>query len=149
MRFVFKHLPLSFHNNAEPAARASIAAANQDRFWEYHGLLYDNQRSIERTDLEAYAEQLDLDIDAFLADIDDPGVADRVADDATLAAAVGARGTPNFFINGHRFRGAQSIDAFRAVIDEQLAEARELQESGVDHDEIYETLLADAPRTIE
>lgn len=39
----YKHLPLSFHPNAEPAARASVCADKQGKFWEYHDKLFEVQ----------------------------------------------------------------------------------------------------------
>ncbi len=39
----YKHLPLSFHPNAEPAARAAVCADKQGKFWEMHDKLFEVQ----------------------------------------------------------------------------------------------------------
>lgn len=39
----YKHLPLSFHANAETSARASYCAQQQGKFWEYHDKLFEVQ----------------------------------------------------------------------------------------------------------
>jgi protein-disulfide isomerase len=43
LRMVFRHFPLAAHKHAIPAAQASEAADLQGKFWEMHGLLYQNQ----------------------------------------------------------------------------------------------------------
>src|SRR4029079_16317299 len=40
VRLVFKHLPLEGHRNSLPAARAAYCAAEQDRFWQFHDVLF-------------------------------------------------------------------------------------------------------------
>ena len=48
---------------------------------------------------------------------------ERIKRDMADAAKFGARGTPNFFINGRNFRGAQPLEAFKSVIDEEIKKA--------------------------
>jgi len=67
-----------------------------------------------------------------------------VADDAGLAAKVGAMGTPNFFINGRPLSGAQSLERFTAIIDEEIAKARELMAAGTKRRDLYTKLMATA-----
>ena len=43
LNFVFRNLPLTMHKNALTAAQAAEAARMQNRFWEMHDLLYQNQ----------------------------------------------------------------------------------------------------------
>lgn len=146
VRIVFKHNPLSFHDRAEPAARAAIAAQNQGKFWEMHDLLFANQRELTDANLEAWAEQLGLNMDRFRADMESDETAARIREDQQLASRLAARGTPHFFINGYRLRGAQPFDRFRAVIDERLEEANELVANGTPRSGVYEALQADAER---
>src|SRR5919112_5129976 len=52
VRFVFRHFPLApGHPRARRAAQAAEAAAAQDRFWEMHDLLYENQSELGDEDL--------------------------------------------------------------------------------------------------
>ncbi|HVH54076.1 MAG TPA: thioredoxin domain-containing protein, partial [Actinomycetota bacterium] len=66
LRFVFRdfHIPTS-HPHAEHAAEAAEAAGAQDKFWEMHDHLYENQRHLADDDLRSYARALELDIDLF------------------------------------------------------------------------------------
>ena len=120
VQLVFKHNPLSFHKDAPLASEAAWAAHEQGRFWEMHDLLFQNQRALQREDLEGYARQLGLDMKKFNQVLDSGKYKARIAEDQALAEKVGARGTPNFFINGIKVVGAKPIDGFREVIDEEL-----------------------------
>ena len=64
---VFKHYPLPFHRDAPLAHEAALAAGEQGKFWDMHGLLFANQRAIQRADLVRYAIQLGLNVDQFAA----------------------------------------------------------------------------------
>lgn len=121
VRIVFKNLPLDFHDRAEPAARAALAAGEQGKFWEFHDLAFQNQRSLTDENFTAWATQLGLDVAKFQADYASDAIKQRVAADAAIASALGVRGTPNFFINGKNVRGAQPFPAFESVIKEELA----------------------------
>jgi protein-disulfide isomerase len=120
IRVAFKQLPLPFHEHAHLAAEAALAANEQGKFWEYHDKLFANQQALERADLEKYADALGLDMAKFRAALDSGKFKERVDSDAREGAAVGATGTPTFFINGHKLVGAQPVDAFKAAIDAEL-----------------------------
>ncbi|MEO1272099.1 MAG: thioredoxin domain-containing protein [Myxococcota bacterium] len=92
VRIVFKHNPLPFHKQAEPAARAAIAAGNQGKFWEYHDLLFDNRQALSTDDLEGYAQQLKLNMNRFRRDMQ----AARTAKLRPLIKKVGVPRAPSF-----------------------------------------------------
>jgi protein-disulfide isomerase len=144
IRIVFKHRPLDFHDRAMPAARAAIAAQNQGKGWEYHDLLFANQQALSDEDLIRYAEQLGLNLDTFRADMASPATQARIDADVALADRLAARGTPHFFVNGIRLRGAQPLENFQRVIDEQLAIANAAIAGGASRANLYDTLQADA-----
>jgi protein-disulfide isomerase len=85
-----------------------------------HDKLFANQQALARPDLEKYAEELGLNMGKFKAALDSGKFKDKVDDDAKQGAAVGATGTPTFFINGTRLVGAQPVDKFKAAIDAEL-----------------------------
>ena len=101
----FKHQPLPFHNNAEPAAMAAEAAHEQGKFWEMHDKLFANQQALDRPNLEKYAQELGLDMGQVQG-----GAGQRQAQgrssrrDKAQASQFGATGTPTFFINGRKLR---------------------------------------------
>lgn len=146
VRIVFKHNPLSFHERAPAAARAAIAAQNQGKFWEYHDILFQNQQALADADLERYAEQLGLNLEQFRRDIAAPETQARIDEDMALARRLAAGGTPHFFINGTRVRGAQPFEQFQRVIDAELTEARALVTAGTPRAGVYDALQADANR---
>lgn len=121
VRFVFKQFPLSFHEHAQLASEAALAAHAQGQFWPYHDSLYDHQPDLERSDLESYAEDLALDMTKLRAALDDHTYAAAVAADYAEGDALGVPGTPAFFINGRLGAGAMSYASLAAVIDEELA----------------------------
>jgi protein-disulfide isomerase len=143
IKVVFKHLPLAFHKNARLAAIASVAANRQGKFWEYHDLLFANQRALLRPDLERYAEQLGLDMAKFRADLDSPEVAAQVDADSAEAKRIGVTGTPTSFVNGRIVKGASPAPAFSAIIDEVLGGAGSPAPAAVNAGSLLEDAAAD------
>lgn len=147
VRIVFKHNPLPFHDNAMPAAEASIEVQEQlgdDAFYRYHDVLFQNQGDLTRENLERWATDLGrINIGRFRAALDEHTHRGRIEADQQLARSLGASGTPSFFINGRNLRGAQPFPAFEAVINEELARANRLVASGTPRARLYEALIAD------
>jgi protein-disulfide isomerase len=121
IRLVYRHLPLAhLHPLAELAAEAAEAAGGQDRFWDMHDALYEQQRQVfDKQDLAVLAESLDLDIERFRTEVLERRHRARVQADAERAQHDGATGTPTFYINGVRYRG----DSDRASLESALSEA--------------------------
>lgn len=120
VRVVYRHLPLDFHDQARLAAQASFCAERQGNFWDYHDKLFENQRAMQRPQLIEYAQELELDPENFETCLDSPAAQARVEGDLSAAKALGATGTPAFFINGIMISGAQPFEAFEAIIIEEL-----------------------------
>jgi protein-disulfide isomerase len=120
VRIAFKQLPLPFHDKAHLAAEAALAAHEQGKFWPMHDKLFANQQSLDRPSLEKYAEELGLNMGKFKAALDSGKFKDRVDREAKEGNAVGATGTPTFFINGKKLVGAQPFDQFKTAIDAEL-----------------------------
>jgi Na+/H+ antiporter NhaA len=107
LRYVFRHLTLiDVHPHAELAAEAAEAAGNQGKFWEMHDILFAHQGDLDIEDLIGYAGHLDLDVDQFVAEVEQGENAKRIQLDVASADASGAHGTPTFFIGGMRHIGA-------------------------------------------
>ena len=70
VRMVWKNYPLPFHNNAEPAAQAAMAAHAQGKFWQMHDTLFANLQALDRAGLEKYAQEVGLNMAKFKADLD-------------------------------------------------------------------------------
>jgi protein-disulfide isomerase len=128
LRFVFRNVPLTqFLPHAMNAARAAEAAALQNRFWEMHDTLYENQENLDDESLLAYAAALDLNLKRFADDMFSPQVDERILSDLEGGARSGVNGTPTFFISGFRFDGDWTQElpyALEAVREEMRASHR-------------------------
>jgi len=120
VKLIFKHLPLSFHKNAEPAAIASQCAGQQGKFWEYHDKLFSNQRSLTALNLKSWASELKLDTTKFNACLRDRKTSQQIQADKAAATKANVRGTPGFLINGEVLSGAQPFSKFKEVIERKL-----------------------------
>ncbi len=142
VRIVWKNAPLPFHNNAGPAAEAAqeaFAQGGNAKFWQMHDLLYQNQQNLDTATLERLAQQVGLNMARFRTAMTNHTHQAAVERDKTLAQAVGAQGTPNFFINGTQVTGAQPFDRFKTIIDQVLARARTIQP----RNRVYANMVAD------
>jgi protein-disulfide isomerase len=120
VRIVWKHQPLPFHNDAPLAHHASIAADEQGKFWEFHDLIFANQRQLTRDQYVQYARQLNLDLKKFEDWMDNKKGQPQIEADQAEAASLGATGTPAFFINGRYLSGAKPFPEFAKVINAEL-----------------------------
>jgi protein-disulfide isomerase len=137
IRKVFKHSPLPFHKNAEPASLAAMCAQEQGKFWEYHDKLFANQKALLPENLTAYAGELGLDAAKFDECFKSNRHAARIKADMELAVKVTARGTPNIFINGRKVQGAKPIEEFKEIIDDELKKAEALIAKGIAAADVY------------
>jgi protein-disulfide isomerase len=120
VRVAWKNFPLSFHNNAKPAAEAALAANEQGKFWEMHDILFKNQQNLTGADLEKYAKEIGLNMDKFKAAMDSHKFAAQIEADTKQGSELGVSGTPAAFVNGQLVSGAQPIDAFKKIVDADL-----------------------------
>jgi predicted DsbA family dithiol-disulfide isomerase len=134
------HQPLSFHKNAMGAALAMSAAHRQGKAWKMHDKMFENNKALERADLDRYAGEIGLDVARFKRDMDDPKLKEQVLADQKIANSVGASGTPTFFVNGRKLVGAKPFEEFKTIIDEQLKKADALIKGGTKITEVYEKL---------
>ncbi len=144
VRVFFKHYPLPFHQEAPLASQAALSAETQGKFWEMHDKLFANQTAIKRADLDKYAQDLGLDMAKFKADLDGGIHKGRVDADMALGQQVGVSGTPAFFINGRSLVGAQPYDAFKKIVDEEIATAQKLVAAGTPPSKLYDVLMEQA-----
>jgi protein-disulfide isomerase len=110
LNFIFRNLPLTkVHPNALAAAQAAEAARIQNRFWEMHDLLYENQ-NLWKDDVNPgsifvqFAKDLGLNTWEFTRDMDGKQIQMRIEADQDAAAKQGIDGTPTILINGRQLR---------------------------------------------
>ena len=121
MRIVWKHLPLAMHKDAPLAHAASVAAAKQGRFWEFHDKLFANQRNLKIEAFRNYAQEIGLDVSQFEKDLNDPATKKVIDADKSEASTLKVSGTPGFFVNGRFLSGAKPFAEFAKLINAELA----------------------------
>jgi protein-disulfide isomerase len=110
LNFIFRNLPLTkVHPNALAAAQAAEAARIQNRFWEMHDLLYENQDLWKddinpRSIFTKFAADLGLNTAQFIRDLDGKQIQMRIEADEDAAAKQDIDGTPTILINGRQLR---------------------------------------------
>ena len=125
VKLVHKDLPLeAIHPQARPAAEAARCAADQGKFWEYHDKLYAQSPKLAVEELKNAAKEIGLNVASFDQCLVAGKFKAAVQRDFSEAAGLGLTGTPAFFINGRELVGAQPLEAFTAIIDEELALAK-------------------------
>lgn len=133
LKFVFKHFPLtSIHPNAVLGARAAEAAGIQGKFWEMHDWLYDYQEmwsalpAVEAlAKIKEQANALDLDVEKFGKDMDDPTVLAKITAEQNEGIEIGVNATPTFYLNGKKIDGSErNYEEFKKVISEEISKSK-------------------------
>ncbi|MGV1099568.1 DsbA family protein [Thiovibrio sp. JS02] len=120
VKIVFKQFPLSFHKQAQPAALAALAAHHQGKFWQYHDLLFENQKALSDARYVEAAKQLGLDLQKFNSDRNSPGTRQQLENDINEGRKAGVRGTPSLFLNGRRVKD-RNLESVEKMIEQELA----------------------------
>lgn len=127
VRLVFRHFPLSFHQNAEKEAEASECVADlggNDAFWKFHDIIFtqttSNGTGFALDQLGPAAKSSGVDQKKFQDCLDSGKFAKKVAQDQTEGGAAGVEGTPATFVNGDLVSGAVPYATFKAKIDAAL-----------------------------
>ena len=123
VKIVFKHFPLSFHQQAMPAALASMAADRQGKFWEYHDELFRQQAALSPDKYLEIAGNMGLDLKQFSLDMMRPSIRTKVDEDISDAKNAGVSGTPSIFVNG-RILKRRDLDSISSLIDSELGKLK-------------------------
>ncbi|MBM3248253.1 MAG: hypothetical protein FJZ10_02375 [Candidatus Omnitrophica bacterium] len=121
VKFVFKNFPLSMHPQARSAAKASLAAGEQGKYWEMVELLFQNNQNLSDDKYKELAGQLGMNAEKFMKDYKDKDAEwdNRIKEDMAVANAVDVRGTPTFFINGMKTM-SRDLEGFKGQIEHIL-----------------------------
>lgn len=122
IRFVYKHLPLSFHPQAMPAAQyyEAIRLQSSEKAWQFHDMVYSDQRKLQNGEafLKDLAKKLKVDMTKLAKDIKSEEVQKRIDADIAEAGKFGFQGTPGFLLNGIPVKGAYPTAHFDSLIEE-------------------------------
>ncbi|MBN1451469.1 MAG: DsbA family protein [Anaerolineales bacterium] len=131
VKFVYRSMGGWISEQSLLAAEATYCAGEENKFWEYHDILFANQgASLDMTNFMAWAGLIGLDEDAFRECMDERRYQARADQDAQDGNALGVQGTPTFFLTysvggveqTRVIEGAQPFEAFQREIDAALAE---------------------------
>lgn len=115
---IYRHFPLtSHHRNAGLAAMAAEAAGKQNKFWEMHRALFDNQNDLGSEQIFGIARELGLDLRKFTNDLEDEHLLKHVQEDFESGIKSGVDGTPTFFVNGIKYEGDTTVEGLQEEID--------------------------------
>src|SRR5437016_490539 len=122
----YRDFPLrGMHSQAELAAEASRCAADQERFWQYHDLLFANPEKLNRAGIAGMAQSLGLNEKQFDTCLSSGKYTKQIEQDLQDGIRAGVEGTPGIFINGILLSGAQPEAAFEKIIRAQLEVPKE------------------------
>lgn len=147
LRVVYK--PYVVHpKTAKLPAQAVCAAQKQNRWRELADLIWTKAFDARATDSDAYApehiralaKQAKLDMKRYDADV--AGVCvDEVKTEMASMTKLGVGATPTFFINGRYMAGAQPIENFAKLIDEEMVKADAAIKGGVKAEDYYDHVV--------
>jgi protein-disulfide isomerase len=127
-RYVFHNYPFIDGNGvggtgeSDQAANASMCANEQDKFWEMHSVLFanwngENQGAFANRRLQAMAESLGLDMDAFNSCFNANKYEAEIQTDYDLGGQMGVSGTPSVFVNGQRVGQTRQVASYQEIAD--------------------------------
>lgn len=152
LRVVFKHFVVHPQIATTPAL-AACAAGLQGKFWEFEREIWriawelepqprlKDPRLLDPRSMETIAKRLGLDLERFRADVAGEACKNDLAQDQQTLAQVGTQGTPTFYLNGRILTGAQPLEQFKAVIDEELRKADAAIQGGVPAEDYYDQIV--------
>ena len=121
VKYVYRDFPLSsIHPQAVSAAHSAECADEQNKFWQYHDYLFQNQNQLGMDVYLAIANELKLDIEQFTLCMESNKYIDEIQNDFNAGREAGVTGTPAFFINGIRLVGTHPFQNFKKIIDAEL-----------------------------
>jgi protein-disulfide isomerase len=120
VRFIYKHLPLSFHPSAMLSAQyyEAIALQSPRKAMKFHDMIFAQQAKLKMGEafLTKLAKELKVDLLKLKKDINSDQVASKIEADISEAKKFGMSGTPGFIINGIPVKGAYPAEYFDEII---------------------------------
>src|SRR6266581_6703194 len=120
VRWRYRDFPLPGHQYARYAALAAQCGGEQGKFWEMHDQLFQHHEWAQtgknpRALFRDFAKTSGLDLEKYDACTDGQRYAGRIQASLEEGERAGVQGTPSFFVNGKRFEGHATSDAFQAL----------------------------------
>jgi len=117
LRLTVKDFPTEgIHPGAFEAHLAAACANEQDVYWAYHDILFDNQGEFDKKNLKLLSKTLGINISQFDECLDDEKYASEIRQDYASGVDVGVEGTPTYIINGNIIPGSISYEMWEEII---------------------------------
>lgn len=121
VKFNFRHFPQTrIHQRSLKAAEAAIAAAQEDKFWEMHNVLFQNRRNLGTTSLKLHSKDAGVKNKNFLEELVNGTYGWQVQDDLKEGLDRGVKEVPTFFVNNEMIKGKPTYASISAAIDAAL-----------------------------
>lgn len=126
VRFVYRHYPLDGacnaysqgpHYMACATATASICAAKQGKFYEFHDAVFDGQENLTPAFIRETVEKLGLDLDKFKLCQESQETKDELQRDITWGESISIRSTPTFIVNGRKIEGGFTPEQWEEIFN--------------------------------
>ncbi len=123
IKIAFKNYPLPMHSQARMASEAALCANEQNVkfFWKMHDGMFADQTKLDKDSLIATAKKAGVKEADFKTCLDSEKFKTKIEEDIAQGQKIGIKSTPTFFVNGKLISGAQPIEVFSELIDEELA----------------------------
>jgi len=126
VNYVYRDFPLNGPNSVL-AAEASYCADEQNKYWQYHNIIFKNWAGentgwVNMNSLVEFAVQANLDIPEFRNCLNEHKYYEKVTDNENYARQIGINATPTFLIFDDkqliRIIGAQQLDKFQNALNQ-------------------------------
>ena len=125
IKIYFKQFPIGVHPQSEKAARATLAAHKQGRFWPMHDLCFQNQGRLDDSSYGKFAAEIGLNLEKFKADMDSEAVGKQVQRDREEGMAAGLQGTPTLYVNGKLYHEDKTIEGLEDYFTRVRAQGKD------------------------
>lgn len=116
--YIYRDFPLEdIHPQARLAAEAAACAHEQQKFWPYHDLLFNDQSKLELGNLLNYATQVGIDSQNFTDCLKSGKYQSEVKKDQADGLAANVTATPTFFVNGEKIEGVISLEDWEKILN--------------------------------
>lgn len=115
VKLVFMDFPINQSGISTIIAHGAYCADKQGKYYEYHDLAYEQQKTLEKDSPQKLAKELKLDEKAFTACLSSTAPNERVAKAQVEGRRVGVNGTPTIFLNGRKVRSHEQADLKKAI----------------------------------
>ncbi len=123
LRLIWKDYPENDENSISfQAAIAARCAQEQNQFWPFHDLLYQNNNNLAQLKFLNFADQLGLNRAEFVRCLDNDNIKQLIKNNIEEANALDIKGIPFIYVNDQEIMGEISLEELRKIVDIELNE---------------------------